>query len=82
MLTDTAYMGLPDEAQTDDLYGVIRLRLTETEQDIHDVITGTNTRGTIIHNLSGQRITLPESQLPKGIYIITNGGDTHKVIRR
>ena len=82
MLTDTAYMGLPDEAQTDDLYGVIRLRLTETEQDIHDVITGTNTRGTIIHNLSGQRIAQPESQLPKGIYIITNGGDTHKVIRR
>lgn len=82
MLTDTAYMGLPDEAQTDDLFGVIRLRLTDDEMAIHSPGAAPDGRPAIIYNLSGQRIAQPESQLPRGIYIISSGGETRKIIVR
>lgn len=80
MLTDTAYMGEADEAQTDDLFCTIRLRLTDEEMAIRGLTTGGTPAPTVIYNLSGQRMAIPESCLPHGIYVIVSGGEARKVM--
>jgi hypothetical protein len=80
MLTDTAYMGEDDEAQTDDLFCTIRLRLTDEEMAIRGLTTGDTPAPTVIYNLSGQRMAMPESCLPHGIYVIVSGGEARKVM--
>ena len=80
MLTDTAYMGEADEAQTDDLFCTIRLRPTDEEMAIHGLTANDTTVPTVIYNLSGQRIAMPEACLPRGIYIVVRGGEARKVM--
>ena len=80
ILTDTAYMGEADEAQTDDLFCTIRLRHTEEDMAVRGLNVSSTDAPSVIYSLSGQRLAMPEARLPRGIYVVVSGSEVRKVM--
>ncbi len=80
ILTDTAYMGEADEAQTDDLFCTIRLRHTEEDMAVRGLNVSSTDAPSVIYSLSGQRLAMPEARLPRGIYVVARGSEVRKVM--
>ncbi len=80
ILTDTAYMGEADEAQTDDLFCTIRLRHTEEDMAVRGLKVSSTDAPSVIYSLSGQRLAMPEERLPRGIYVVASGSEVRKVM--
>lgn len=80
ILTDTAYMGEADEAQTDDLFCTIRLRHTEEDMAVRGLKVSSTDAPSTIYSLSGQRLAMPEARLPRGIYVVVSGSEVRKVM--
>jgi len=75
MLSDRAYMGLPDESQDNDLYYTIRLK--PSDMAVKPIIVDGGEE--MIYNVSGQKMN-SRKQLPKGLYLIRKDGTTKKVL--
>lgn len=76
MLSDTAYLGLPDQSQNNDLYSTIRLRSNGSV--VKDVLLPLSNQE-VIYNLAGQII--PSTNInSKGVYIIRKEGKVKKVL--
>lgn len=76
MLSDTAYLGLPDQSQDNDLYYTIHLR--RDNSGINHVTTALSNNEDI-YNLAGQKLISDKANL-KGVYIIRKDGQFRKVM--
>ena len=76
MLSDKAYLGLPDQSQDNDLYYTIQLR--HDPNAIHPATTVLSNNEEI-YNLTGQKMLSGKTNL-KGVYLIRKDGELKKYL--
>lgn len=78
MLSDTSYMGTDLADQTDDLY--LKVSLRDNGAGIISTSMDDGSATIEVYGINGIRLGSDVRSLPHGIYIIRQGGKTHKVI--